>query len=142
MEKFVALISDMLNKSIAILIVTAVIGIIANLSFAWVISSKVMNFTERIRYEGYLTDEMYTNFLDEMVFDEVMIHITHTKEQKSLDEPLTIFSRKTILDQVFGSNHIYKFEVGDEVVVSVSARLFLMDVYIPQGGLILNEKYH
>lgn len=142
MEKFIDLISKSITNTLLALIVVSVIGIIANLTFGWLITAVTMDFTERIRYEGYLTDEMYMNFLDKLVFDEVLVSITHAKARKSPDDPLTIYSRSSILKKVFSTDGIYTFETGDEVIVSVKAKLFNMDVYIPQGGLILNEKYH
>ena len=123
-------------------ILIAFLNIILFIAFSFHIHDVTQAFVERVRYEGYITEEMYLEYLGKMQFNEISIYMRHTEEKRTLDEPSTIAHRVNILKKVFGNEGIYTFQEGDQFVLGVTARIFMLETKIQAGGLILNEKYH
>ncbi len=142
MRNSVELILGTLKKFLIGSITLTFVMIIFNLMYIDAIVRTTQNFVERVQYEGYIVDDMYLNYLDQMQFNDLKVEMIHIKAQRAIDQPKTIASKYQILEKVFGSEGIYKFEEGDTFYIHVQAQLFFFKVNKELGGLVLNEKYH
>ena len=116
------------------------------------------NFSERIRYEGYIDRDMYEEYMTKISLSPYKIIFRHTKFKfNNLGQKVeTTYTEKDILEKLYSPEGRYKFKKGDDFFVVVSQMQpavysVLMQtltnspakagVISTKGGMIENEAY-
>lgn len=118
------------------------------------------NFVELVRYKGCLTEEMYTNFLNEFNTPVSVEIFVEKQSSTNADDPVEYEFTKEILQDIQRDkpNDIYRMKTGDVIQIIVrkpSATLYdtvvgkltgsyghgSNPVVTQKGGMILNEQY-
>ena len=139
MSKWITYGLDMVNKIIwytvglTILVLVMAVFILINTD------TKLMNFIDNVRYEGYLTEGMYREFIDSLWFNYLETDIRVIKND--LENADTIIEKENIFNEI-ETEEIAKFNVGDTIKVRIKCKLFIIKLTIEKGGRIFNEKYH
>lgn len=136
------------------------------------------DFVDNVRYKGYISDDMYEDFLFRISLSDILFNVeiehhkkvynpvltdptdpsTFTGDYKvSYDEYFTEEIKENLFSET--GNNIYKMEKGDYIKVVVnnttklkSSIMFdfvtgspgddgISEIYVPYGGVILNEDY-
>lgn len=140
--KYMIIALEGVNRWIKVMAIVPLIGLIGSFVLMGSLAHATENFVDTVRLEGYITAEMYDDYLRQMSFDSVEISMVHTKKQLSSNDPQELFFRNDILEGVYGTRGVYTFEEGDRLHMLVEVKLFTIKVALERGGLILNEKYH
>lgn len=116
------------------------------------------SFAETVRHKGYITKEMYEDYLKSVSLTTIKISLIHDKRSPFLkDDVLNLRFTRDIVEEIY-RNGIYKLKVGDDFEVilrKATPKYFdtiigILTQKIPsrykviaaKGGMILNEQYH
>ncbi|WP_202707674.1 hypothetical protein [Sporosalibacterium faouarense] len=124
-----------------------------------VIKDATKDFNERVRFEGYITRDMYENYMERISIKPLEIRFRHIKYKidSSNREVLTIYTQREIIDEIYNNpNKIYKLEKHDEFIVQVkelqpsifegvmqilTKSLAKPHIIVSKGGVVHNESY-
>ena len=129
-------------------------------------------FVDSIKNSGYITDDMYQRFIKKLDATNhlytIEIEHSHPVINPVYDEKTNVFMDEfrehiyitytdTIMEGVYGSDRVYKFNQGDYITVKVynrtktyatklqellfSKRMPVEQIYVVYGGAIRDENY-
>lgn len=116
------------------------------------------DFVETIRYKGYITQEMYEDYLRSLSFTTVKIELVHSiAGEFSNNNVLDLRFTKDIIDEIY-TNGLYKLNEGDDIRIilqKASPTYFqaITSIFTGKqpigytlitvnGGMVLNEQYN
>jgi hypothetical protein len=159
MEYFIEQTLDYIKIVIGIFFILIAILFWADTQKLEALNVSVVRFVDRVRYEGYITQDMFEDFERRTSIISCKINMQHLRFDlnQSAERVYTVYNEKTIYDEIFSDKRIYKMNKGDDFIIivtplQISGYKYLMRALggkplmrerpILRGGLVYNEAYH
>ncbi len=158
MEYFIEQTLDYLKMVVGIFFILVAILFWADSQRLEMLNLNVVRLVDRVRYEGYITREMYEEFERKVSIFPCKINIQHISYNLNANAQRvwTVSNEKKIYDVIYSDEKIYKMSKGDDFIVYVTplqawgykqllrvlgGEIGAYEKPILRGGLIYNEGY-